>query len=149
MKDFFSIYITFSLISIPLTIYFCVLLIKAIGELLDLFFNKKSEEILNNKADNISFEIVENNFKKHTEKFNNLDPWLKEHFKVSKQKKALDLQLRRQINKKEIQKINTKIIEQDSILIKFDKKYWDPIFAKRIIGQGTIRETKILNIFKP
>lgn len=149
MSDFFEIYFFAFFITIPLTIYFIVLIIRGVKEILDLLLNKKSIDVLIHKAENISFDKLEKDIEEFSNKLHSKHLWTSEHFNVFVKKKELEKQAKRQYYKREIKRINSEIDELENSVKRFERDYWISEFGAKKSEYELAREMRLRNLFNP
>jgi hypothetical protein len=149
MSDFFEIYFNAFFISIPLTIYLIVLIIRGVKEILDILLNKKSIDILIHKADNISFEKLEKDIEEYSNKLHSKHLWTSEHYNVFVKKKELEKQAKRQYYKREVKRINSEINELENSIKRFERDYWISEFGAKKSEYELAREMRMRNLFNP
>jgi hypothetical protein len=146
MNEFIELYLTFGIVTIPITLYIVITIIK---ELLDFFVNRKSINELFHKADNISLEQLDNNFEEYSKKLQSDTPWTKEHISVLHKKKELEAMLKKLYYKRDRDNNYFELQALNKSLKEYEREYWIVNFGRQKSKYELSRETRLRKVFTP
>lgn len=150
MSDFFKIYFDAFLITIPLTIYLIVLIIRGIKELLDFFINGDSVKVLIRQIDNISFDKLEKDIETYRSKLTTNNQWMNNRLSATIKKNELEAKLRdHYFNKREREKISLEIDHLEKTIRRINEDYWISAFNGQKTKSFKSKEDALRRIFKP
>lgn len=134
------------IIAAPYLIY---LLVQGIKELLDLLLNKRHIDKLIFKADNLTFDKLENDFEEYTKKLISDKPWTKEHIEVFLKKKELEAKSQKLYYKRDRDNVYFEIQNLNKSLKEYEKEYWISKFGNLKSKDELHRENNLRNVFIP
>ena len=146
MNEFWKVFFSFGIITIPFTLY---VVYSIIVEILEFVLNKRKVEKLMVQADNISFSELEKDLSTYSDKLKSLDEWTVKELEIINKNRELDEREKKTWRKREKDAIYWEKEDLKKVSATIVEKYWVSRWQYQKTPKEIKQELKFRKIFTP